>query len=95
MAYETKDMSGSAFKNLRRDRDSSPDLTGTIKVEGKEYWLNVWNKKDKNGNHYVSLSLRNKVERSDRSSDTPQRSGGEPDYGSGGAAKLLDDDIPF
>ena len=32
MAYEMKDMTGSAFKNNRRDRDTSPDMTGSALV---------------------------------------------------------------
>jgi hypothetical protein len=60
MAYEMKDMSGSAFHNNRRDRDTSPDLTGSALVHGKEHWVNMWLKTDKNGNTWVSFNLKEK-----------------------------------
>lgn len=43
MAYEQRDNSGSSFKNKRkRDGKKDPDLTGTIVVEGVEFWLDTW-----------------------------------------------------
>lgn len=63
MAYEMKDMSGSAFKNNRRDRDTSPDLTGSALIGGKEHWVNMWLKKDKNGDMWVSFNLKEKQPR--------------------------------
>jgi hypothetical protein len=58
--YEMKDMSGSAFHNTRRDRDTSPDLTGSAMVYGKEHWVNMWLKTDKNGKMWVSFNLKEK-----------------------------------
>lgn len=91
MAYEQKDMTGSAFLNQRKDRPTSADLTGTIKIEGKEYWLNVWNKSDKNGNGFISLSVRPRQPRAEP--DTGSRAGEKPRRTT--AQELLDDDIPF
>lgn len=61
MAYEMKDMSGSVFKNRKRDRDTSPHLTGSCKIEGKEYWVNVWTKIDKNGDEWFSFGFKEKL----------------------------------
>ena len=63
MAYEMKDMTGSAFKNNRRDRDTSPDMTGSALVYGKECWVNAWVKKDKNGDMFFSFTLKEKQPR--------------------------------
>jgi uncharacterized protein (DUF736 family) len=57
---EQKDMSGSLFKNTRKLQDNHPDLTGSVLIEGKDYWLSAWQKVDKNGNKYFSLSLKPK-----------------------------------
>ena len=60
MAYEQKDMSGSIFKNNRKEKDTHPDLSGTALIDGHEYWVSGWKKKDRNGDTFVSLSFRPK-----------------------------------
>ena len=85
MAYEMKDMSGSAFHNNRRDRDTSPDLTGSALVHGKEHWVNMWLKTDKNGNTWVSFNLKEKDASKAASKKQDDRPTGE----------ILDDTIPF
>lgn len=49
----------SAFKN-KKEKDTQADLTGELDIEGKKYWFNAWTKKDKNGNLYISGSVRPK-----------------------------------
>jgi hypothetical protein len=58
--YEQKDNTFSAFKNQRKETDNHPELTGTLIVGGKHHWMNVWLKKDKNGNLYISGSVKEK-----------------------------------
>lgn len=60
MTYETRELTGSAFKNRKKEKESQPDLTGEAKIEGKIYWLSVWIRKDKNGNDWASISLQEK-----------------------------------
>ena len=81
MAYEMKDMSGSAFHNTRRDRDTSPDLTGSALINGKEHWVNMWMKTDKNGNTWVSFNLKEKQPK--------------PETDTRPTKNIVDDDIPF
>ena len=85
MAYEMKEMSGSAFKNNRRDRDTSPDLTGSALIHGKECWVNAWIKKDKNGDMWISFNLKEKQPRADAPSQKDGRS----------TSETIDDVIPF
>jgi len=40
---------GSIWKNEKRETDKHPHLTGSLNVEGTEYWVSAW-AKDKNGN---------------------------------------------
>ena len=63
MAYEMKPNSGSVFRNTRRRNDNDAAYTGSALVDGKEYWLNCWPKKDKNGDTWMSFSFREKQPR--------------------------------
>jgi len=58
MAFEIKDMSGSLFINNKKDKETQPDFTGSIKIEGKEYRLSGWRKQSKNGLDYTSLQVK-------------------------------------
>jgi len=57
MAYEMKELSGSLFKNKKREKDSHPNVKGSCLIEGKEYWISAWTKTDKNGDPWQSLSF--------------------------------------
>ena len=84
MAWETRENSGSMFKNTRKERETHADMTGEINVNGKLYWINGWRKVDRNGNPWLSLSVREKQPRGDVA-PTP----------TGEVKDILDDDIPF
>tara|TARA_R110000868_G_scaffold16851_2_gene74616 strand:- start:2607 stop:2939 length:333 start_codon:yes stop_codon:yes gene_type:complete len=58
MAYEQKPNSGSLFPNDRKEKDTHPDLTGTIDVDGVAYWINGWSKTANSGKQFISLSVR-------------------------------------
>lgn len=40
-----------------------PDFTGVTVIDGQKYWVNVYDKLDKNGSRYVSVNLRKWEER--------------------------------
>ena len=65
MAYELKDGQGSLFKNERREKDTHPNLQGTILVAGVEYWINGWTKEGAKG-RWISLSVKPKEARADK-----------------------------
>lgn len=53
--------SGILSKNDRREKDTHPEYTGTINVEGVDYWLSAWVKERKDGSgKFFSLSVRPK-----------------------------------
>lgn len=56
---------GSLFKNDRKDDAKFPDYKGSLNVDGTEYWLSAWIKVSKDGNKFMSLSIKNK------NADTP------------------------
>lgn len=86
MAYEQRDNSGSVFKNKRKRTDNDAAYTGDAKIDGKEYWINCWPKKDKNGETWMSFSFREKKPRTD--ADSSQSAPARQEV-------TLDDDIPF
>lgn len=52
---------GVLFINDRKETDNHPDLSGKINVDGKEYWLSGWTKKNEQGKFkLLSLSVKPK-----------------------------------
>jgi hypothetical protein len=50
------------FKNDRKDSETKPDYTGTLNVNGVEYFLNAWLKEGKKGK-FFSGSIKEKNDR--------------------------------
>ncbi len=88
MAFEQRDMSGSLFKNDRKEKDSHPDYTGNGMIDGRSYWFSAWIKKDKNGRSFMSLSFKPKDEKGDLREASGTTSRHDP-------RDELSDDIPF
>lgn len=62
MAYEQKDGSCNLFPNKEKNEQHPnwPDLKGEITIDGKAYYVSAWGKKDKNGNKFLSMSVKAK-----------------------------------
>ena len=76
---------GVLFKaKLPKKSDNHPDYSGTVNIEGKEFWLNGWEKTSKNGNKFFSLSTTPKkpVYNEGQKIDKPKEEGKsfEPDF---------------
>ena len=52
--------SGTIFDNDRKEKDTHPDFTGTLNVEGKDYWISAWKKTSKGGKRFISLAVKPK-----------------------------------
>ena len=48
---------GAIFKNERQTNDRQPGYTGSLDVEGKEYWMSAWVKTAKSGKKYFSVAI--------------------------------------
>lgn len=83
MSYDNTNR-GTLGKNKRREKDSHPEYTGKLNVDGKEYWLSGW-VKESDGEKFFSLSVKAKDEQ-----PKPARGGS-----ANRAASGLDDTIPF
>ena len=53
---------GALFAAKERPSDKHPTHTGSINVEGREYWLSAWVQEAKSGVRYFSLSVKAKEE---------------------------------
>ena len=70
-------------RNDRKTQDTHPDFSGSINIEGREFWLSGWIKERKDGSgRFFSLSVKPKDGAS--ASATPRP-----------APTDLDDEIPF
>lgn len=81
--------SGILARNQRKEKDTHPDHTGHINVEGREYWLSAWIKTGKDGSKmagqkYFSLALKPKDVQPEAAKSAPVQV--EDD---------LNDEIPF
>lgn len=62
MAYEQKDMSGTLFKNEKREKETHPHATGSAMIDGVEYWVSAWTKEGQKG-RFQSLAFKRKDQR--------------------------------
>jgi uncharacterized protein (DUF736 family) len=82
MEYDNSNR-GSLFKNDRKDDAKFPDYKGSINVDGTDYWLSAWIKVSKDGNKFMSLSVKNKDQ---KEAKAPTKHYPRQDF---------DDDVPF
>ena len=93
MAYDNTN-SGMMARNENRKTDKHPEFSGSINVEGRDYWLSAWVNEGKpggkmEGKKYFSIKLNPKESRSSMGA-APARMD-RPSYSSDN----FDDDIPF
>jgi len=92
---------GIVGKNERKEKDTHPDIKGSINVEGVEFWLDGWMKEKNDGSgKFYSLSVKRKEQQAAPAPafKKPSQDGAKarklPRENSGGFEDM-DDDIPF
>jgi hypothetical protein len=63
MAFD-KTNTGTIAKNTRKETEKHPDITGSLNVEGREFYINGWQKTNgQDGTKFYSLSVKPKEAR--------------------------------
>jgi uncharacterized protein (DUF736 family) len=78
---------GVLFKNDKKETDNHPDYTGSLDVDGDEFFLAAWIKTSKAGKKFMSLSVKPKGE--NMSKPVPAQTKRPTDFDD------LPDDLPF
>ena len=108
MSEYDNELRGALFKNERKEAgDTKADYTGSMTVEGTDYFMDAWLNKAKDGRTYMSVKLKRKDKQSGAAPPVqrPQARAGatgstadaweasRPSRGTGGArVRELDDD---
>ena len=83
MAFEQKPNTGALFRDDRKSSETDRDYSGTLNVDGVDYWISGWIKESKKGTKFLSLSVKPKEPKAE-------------DFSSGASPKRdMDDEIPF
>ena len=52
---------GGLWANKRKEKDTHPDYTGNVNVDGVEFWLSAWKRYSaKTGEAFLSISIQKK-----------------------------------
>ena len=78
---------GAIWRNEKKEKDTHPDFTGSLDVDGVQYWVSAWKRKEDAGPKSPALSFSVKPK---EEAQAPQRTGGGNARGG-----QPDDDIPF
>lgn len=79
---------GQIWPNDRKEKDTHPDFTGSINVEGREFWLSAWKRRPDANPKAPSLSF--SIKPKDQDQHQQQKANGYQPDNSG-----FEDDIPF
>jgi hypothetical protein len=77
---------GVMFKNDRKEKETHPDLKGSINIDGKEFWLSGWSRVTGKGDKMLSLSVTPKEAQGKAMPAQAKQTASAPE---------IDDDMPF
>lgn len=85
---ENKELTGVMFPNEKQN-EKQPDLKGTVKVGGVDYYIAGWKRKSKAGHGYLSLALKAKEQaKAQHSAHTAQETVNQVSKAVGGKEEL-------
>jgi len=77
---------GSIWKNEKKETEKHPDFTGSLNVEGVEYWVSAWKRKPDASDKAPALSFSIKLKEARKAPEPNNTAEPEEDFS---------DDIPF
>lgn len=80
---------GAIFKNEKKETEKHPDFTGSLNVNGQEFWVSAWKRRPDQSEKSPALSF--SIKAKDSSAPTKQT---EAPSGGGNNADF-DNDIPW
>ena len=82
--FQQRELSGSLFKNNRKEQPNHPDYNGDCLINGVAFWCSGWIKETRSGDKFLSMAYTRKADK-----DQPSAAPPTPSLG------LSDDDLPF
>src|SRR5262245_15359973 len=71
--YQHKENRGSVIENDHKTKETQPDFSGSINVNGKIFWINGWKQLTQSGKKQMSLSVQPQEERQPQQGGQPKR----------------------
>lgn len=84
---------GSIWKNEKKTTDKHPDFTGSLNVDGKDYWVSAWKRKPDAAERAPALTFSVKLK--DGKPRQQQESSDGPPAVRRSLKDEMNDDIPF
>jgi hypothetical protein len=75
---------GAVWPNKKREKNTHPHWTGSATIDGVEYWVNAWKKKDDAPENVPSVSFTFRIK-----DDAPKK------HATPAVQDFIDDDVPF
>lgn len=95
MEYDNSNR-GVLFRNERKvEGDKKPEYTGSLNVDGVEFFLDAWLKVGKSGAKFMSVSVKRKDKQPDQQSQAPRPPPAPKAAPSGSGFDDINDDIAF
>lgn len=88
--YVMKDMSGSLFKNGKKEKETHPDYKGEVMINGEKLSISAWLKEGKSGVKYMSLSFQAPWVKQEEKVESKNR-----DAAKAAAETEFESDVPF
>jgi hypothetical protein len=57
-SFQRKQNSGALFRNQKKQQPQHADFSGTLDVNGVQYWIDAWTRESKCGTKFLSLGIK-------------------------------------